>query len=483
MVPPPGHLPPPIPPPHSSHGPPGHPLPPPPSGAHGSSTGGPAPVESAWERGLRHAKEMIVKASKRKEEEIDFDDKRFNLTVNEEGSRSHHSKDSSSPKQSPGRDRERHPRSPSPYHHRDRHYRDHHGRAGDHRGGEYWDPEYERRRRLAYESAPWNDNPHSPPPLVSRTIPNRGRETAEQYRDPWRRSKSPTSRRRSSATRRPDSVGKRSHSVSSISGSDSDPDLSDSSFSSCSSFGGSSLSGDSDLEATGGSPHPPKGHKGQTSAQHRPAAPPPPPPQQQQQQQQQPAPARRPVRPPSASHSPKELPARKPDMPDVPAEGATKRKLPPAARQRRDSWSDSDSLSGSQSGSSTYSGSGSESDSFYSDSEEERQKHLRKSSSGKPLTEAAKQPELPSTKSVRTISGSGTPDSPPPSKKAKMTSSATRQKVDLKRQNLKQTRSPYSQSSRSPTHSRSPHTTNSAVSPEPDVPKKNPIKMTFMKKV
>lgn len=41
-------------------------------------------TESAWERGLRTAKEMIRKASKRKEQDIDFDDKKMNLSLTQD---------------------------------------------------------------------------------------------------------------------------------------------------------------------------------------------------------------------------------------------------------------------------------------------------------------------------------------------------------------------------------------------------------------
>jgi nuclear protein NHN1 len=122
---------------------------------------------------------MIVRASRRKEEEIDFEDKRFNLGVEDDTSRhsrtSHNSRDSSN----------------SPLDNR------------------YDDDEYERRRRLAFESAPWNNDE----PIRS----------AETYRDPWRRSKSPPSgpkfRRPIPGSR---SGSKRSHSMSSISASGSD---------------------------------------------------------------------------------------------------------------------------------------------------------------------------------------------------------------------------------------------------------------------
>jgi len=42
---------------------------------------GPPVVENAWERGLRTAKEMMRKANKRKEQDMDFEDKKMNLTV------------------------------------------------------------------------------------------------------------------------------------------------------------------------------------------------------------------------------------------------------------------------------------------------------------------------------------------------------------------------------------------------------------------
>lgn len=41
-------------------------------------------VESAWERGLRTAKEMMRKANKRKEQDMDFEDKKMNLSASQE---------------------------------------------------------------------------------------------------------------------------------------------------------------------------------------------------------------------------------------------------------------------------------------------------------------------------------------------------------------------------------------------------------------
>ncbi|KAM9815089.1 zinc finger CCCH domain-containing protein 18 isoform 4-T4 [Syngnathus typhle] len=42
------------------------------------------PVESAWERGVRHAKEILKKATIRKEQEPDFEEKCFNVTIGED---------------------------------------------------------------------------------------------------------------------------------------------------------------------------------------------------------------------------------------------------------------------------------------------------------------------------------------------------------------------------------------------------------------
>lgn len=44
----------------------------------------PAPLESAWERGLRTAKEMLRKSMKRKEQDIDFEEKKMNLSLAQE---------------------------------------------------------------------------------------------------------------------------------------------------------------------------------------------------------------------------------------------------------------------------------------------------------------------------------------------------------------------------------------------------------------
>lgn len=42
------------------------------------------PIESAWERGLRTAKEMLRKSVKRKEQDIDFEEKKLNLSLAQE---------------------------------------------------------------------------------------------------------------------------------------------------------------------------------------------------------------------------------------------------------------------------------------------------------------------------------------------------------------------------------------------------------------
>lgn len=44
----------------------------------------PPMVESAWERGLRTAKEMLRKSIKRKEQDLDFEEKKMNLSLAQE---------------------------------------------------------------------------------------------------------------------------------------------------------------------------------------------------------------------------------------------------------------------------------------------------------------------------------------------------------------------------------------------------------------
>ncbi|VDN50359.1 unnamed protein product [Dracunculus medinensis] len=70
--------------------------------------------ESAWEKGLRQARELMIKASKKREEEPDFDRKRLILTPSDEIDRhSHHTDDDSDDSRYIGRTRIRSPRSPS----------------------------------------------------------------------------------------------------------------------------------------------------------------------------------------------------------------------------------------------------------------------------------------------------------------------------------------------------------------------------------
>ncbi|RWS25545.1 hypothetical protein B4U80_05925 [Leptotrombidium deliense] len=391
--------------------------------------------ESPWERGLRHAKAAIVRASRRKEEDTDFDDKRFNLGV-EDDQQSHHSRESLSPSSRA--------RSMSPYH---RERRD-----------DYWSIEYERRRRLAYESAPWNEEPASP-----RNIP-RNRESAEQYRDPWRRSKSPVNRRTPNQRRGGSNSGRRSNSMSSISGSDSASDLSGSTFSG-SSFSGSesAFSDGSDIEKS-----PPATHKDtlavKPTAKLSPVS----------------APVNQKPKNPVVSQRKgvtKPVVAKeKVQQPSIPAKsqprtaaeedsGAVKKKLP-TERTRRDSWSDSESGSESPSGSSFYSGS--ESGSDISDSESEKKVLKRSAPPSKPVVTKNKD--------------SGVRDTGPPAKKAKPTTALKQNKSD-KSSNVKNVRQLSSESSPlpvSPTYSsmKSVSPPNSAT----ESSQKKPIKMTFMKK-
>ncbi|KAI7698016.1 hypothetical protein SSS_06197 [Sarcoptes scabiei] len=123
--------------------------------------------ESAWERGLKQARELISRASKRKELEEDAENKRLN-PVPTKIDRSPDSKDK----------RRRLSQISSS------------------------EDEMERRHRLAYDAAPWNNQSsyhgyrqHTSPPqqsfFGSRRVSARVDPSAETYRDPWRRSKSP----------------------------------------------------------------------------------------------------------------------------------------------------------------------------------------------------------------------------------------------------------------------------------------------------
>ncbi|XP_054153747.1 zinc finger CCCH domain-containing protein 18-like isoform X2 [Oppia nitens] len=172
------------------------------AGVEGGVGGGPGVGggESAWERGLKQAKEMIVRSARRKEQETDFEDKRFHLGVEEE--------------------------------------------SEINAGNDGREDEYERRRRLAFESAPWNnDEPTqgAPPPG-----PPQRRKDPEQFRDPWRRSTTPPVAgncppiRRRPEQQRPK---QRSDSMSSISGSDSGSEFSGSSSEFSESTEGSGRSG------------------------------------------------------------------------------------------------------------------------------------------------------------------------------------------------------------------------------------------------
>lgn len=104
--------------------------------------------ESAWERGLKQARELISMASKRKEE-VDYEQKRSSEPqLNRE--------------RSPLEKRRRLSNSSS-------------------------EDEVERRHRLAYDAAPWNQSSNN----RNRTNPYTLSRSAEAFRDPWRRSKSP----------------------------------------------------------------------------------------------------------------------------------------------------------------------------------------------------------------------------------------------------------------------------------------------------
>uniref|UniRef100_A0A023GDD4 Putative pha03307 transcriptional regulator icp4 n=1 Tax=Amblyomma triste TaxID=251400 RepID=A0A023GDD4_AMBTT len=216
------------------------------------------PVESAWERGLRHAKELMKRASRRKEQEPDFEEKRLNLVP------SHHDR---APLQSEG-DKEndfyggssvpasrvmsppyvRPPMPPPPSHHPGRGGRRSDGRRDDFygfeepdtlehsereareywRGGRYenfevrWSNRQEfdhrdrrekdrrvgrsyDREKSGYSHGVRSDRSHGGGPereprwreerFSEAPPPPMARQRPDEWRDPWRRSKTPKGRR------------------------------------------------------------------------------------------------------------------------------------------------------------------------------------------------------------------------------------------------------------------------------------------------
>lgn len=169
------------------------------------------PMASNWERGLRSAKERLAKAKERKESESDFDDKRLNLTVPDEAAA--HRYTQSARHAYPGRESgsysSREHRSPaseqrSSYHSSGSHHytSSYHSQPRDYRHGHYShqshdESEYERRQRLAYQSAPrpeeWNDRGRPRPPAQYPLLDRYGREIQrcsrpDDYVDKWKRS-------------------------------------------------------------------------------------------------------------------------------------------------------------------------------------------------------------------------------------------------------------------------------------------------------
>lgn len=161
-------------------------------------------TESAWERGLKQARELISRASKRKEVEEDFDNKRHNLSVKNQEPFDDDERSGSPtvPPELSSSSTSLIANNPTSLMKRRRHS---HSSSED---------EMERRHRLAYDAAPWN-NPrefgsHSSgqPPYSSSSSNYRSRTNYssqysrsiganDSYRDPWRRSKSPQSRQSS----------------------------------------------------------------------------------------------------------------------------------------------------------------------------------------------------------------------------------------------------------------------------------------------
>ncbi|XP_048731663.2 zinc finger CCCH domain-containing protein 18-like isoform X2 [Ostrea edulis] len=195
-------------------------LPPPPM---------PPKVETAWERGLRHAKEQLKKANMRKEQETDFEHKRLNLSVEEERELNKENDryknvhkdpyydqyddeyyDKLPSKRSPSpigwqhgqyenfevrwtREPEWVPPPPVPHYHRER---EHQKFIREPFPVRHPAERFER-KPASHRNKQWVEEP---PPRETRETPIH-RHTADVWHDPWRRSKSPKKKPRGSRSR------------------------------------------------------------------------------------------------------------------------------------------------------------------------------------------------------------------------------------------------------------------------------------------
>ncbi|KAL5021690.1 hypothetical protein ScPMuIL_000845 [Solemya velum] len=177
------------------------------------------PVETAWERGVRNAKELRKKATERKEQESNFEDKKLNLSLPLEDEKDHNKENDrlrtivKDPYYDQQYDEEIYDKSAVP----DRSPGIHHGQFENfeirwNREPEFLPyrdrlPEREKYSRERVYVSP------SPPPTHVRydrhrerreknrdpSIPRRPK--ADEWHDPWRRSKSPKGKRHSSRSR------------------------------------------------------------------------------------------------------------------------------------------------------------------------------------------------------------------------------------------------------------------------------------------
>uniref|UniRef100_A0A336LBP2 CSON006609 protein n=1 Tax=Culicoides sonorensis TaxID=179676 RepID=A0A336LBP2_CULSO len=169
--------------------------------------------ESAWERGLRTAKEMMRKASKRKEQDIDFEDKKMNLSLTQEELEkdNYYIRDRGSNNMSPAFKSTVY--SPNQHMHRPILEESTYGRMPRYRDSApahkvYYEDNEKRRAR----------------PLREVIV-----EKADQWNDPWMRSKSPGHKRLNSKRDRRSYNSNSSYSSSSSSNSDTSSDSSTSS--------------------------------------------------------------------------------------------------------------------------------------------------------------------------------------------------------------------------------------------------------------